>query len=947
MTFTNQRSRVYLEEDCPVAELSVESQRERGAVSALPAIYFLHVWWARRPLTVSRATVVGSLLPPTYSREEFLELIGVPRGKDAVAEKARLDVANQRGEKLKVAYSYQRGFASTIPARAVEKMRSSIKEQWGTDRPSVLDSFAGGGSIPLEAYRLGFNAVLNELNPVACVVERATIDYPARFGPSLSRDIETWGERIGKTIEKELRDVFPRAPGEEIFAYIWVRTVPCSSCELLIPLSPNWWLDRAGKLGYSPQVPARGAGSVCTFTVRHQSSAFDPDAGTITAGTATCPRCAASVEGDEIKRYALQGQLRHQLAAVGFKVDGKTGKFFRAPTQDDLAGVDRAEKRLAAQLPEWTARGLVPTEDIPPGNKTKEPLSVGVAKWAEMFSPRQLLVHLTVLDTILGSPWAEVSDASRREALRVYMALAFDKSAAFNCVTSRWHSGRLVVAPQFERHDFSFKWSYAEFDGASALWGFTISQEVKATKELASLPRVDGGSATYSHGDAANLPFDSGSIEAIVIDPPYYDNVMYAELSDFFYVWMKRSLGDVFPELFRDELTDKDAEAVANVARFKTGKSGGARRLADADYTAKMLGAFSECHRVLRDDGVLSIMFTHKRVDAWDSLGRALIDAGFEITATWPVHTESEHSLHQAKKNAASSTILLICRKRNPSAGQVWWEDIQSELRTHVRERAEKFASMGLRGQDTSIASFGPALQVISRQWPVKRKDGSVIRPEEALDLAREEVMTWLFERIAEGQVRAVDKWTRFYILSWFVFGAREFPYDEARKLALALKVDIDKELIPHRVLEKKSNNVKLLTPKERAQKGQLDPAKRGYDWDLDYVQAAIQAYDHGMGGELSKFHQRTGALTREGYKNAIGYLLDVLPRTKEVVEYHSLDKLWEGNLQDQVKRRKPRLSDPTFEKQQRLTLANFGDQEAELEEPEGDTSQEGEDGEE
>lgn len=928
----SERPRVYLEEDCPVAELSVESQRERGASSALPPLYFLHVWWARRPLTVSRASVLGSLLPAGYPREDFLELMGIPKGKNPVAEKERINAANKRGEKLEVGFSYKRGFSNTVPERAIEKMRAALIATWGIEQPTVLDSFAGGGSIPFEAYRMGLDVILNELNPVASVIERATIEYPAKFGPELAKDIETWGNRIAAEVEKDLAKCFPKQPGEEIFAYIWVRTVVCPQCELQVPLAPNWWLDKTNKLGYQLEAPQRGQGNTCAFRIRQKSSTFNPDKGTAASGASTCPRCATPIEGEHIKKEAQQNRMGHQLAVIGFKVEGKNGRFFREVTQEDLAGIVRAEEILAKRLPAWEQSGLLPTEEIDAiSNYDRGHRLYGVSMWRDFFSPRQLLVHLVTLDAIQRQNWDEVKEAKRREALKTYMALIVSKGLDWNSISTTWHPSRVVAGHTFQKHNFQMKWSYCEMDGSLNLMQFCVNQILDSYKGLATLASQaqPGARARYFVGDAAHLDLGDKSIMTVSVDPPYYDNVMYAELADFFYVWMKRSLANEFPQLFSRELSDKDVETVANLARFRESGRKKARSLADEDYTAKMLAAFREVHRVLRDDGVLTIMFTHKRVDAWDSLGRALVEAGFEITATWPVHTESENSLHLAKKNAAASTILLVCRKRHPEVAGVWWEDIKDEVRSQVRERAEKFAATGLRGQDTSIASFGPALQVISRQWPVKRKDGSVIRPDEALDIAREEVMTWLFERIAEGQVKAVDKWTRFYILAWYTFGAREFPFDEARKLALAVKVDLDRDLMARKVLEKKGKNVRLITPAERAQKGHLDPAKRQYDWDLDYVQAAIQAYDNGMGGELAKFHQRTGALARDGYRNAVSYLLDVLPRAKEVTEYHTLDKLWEGNLQDQVKRRKPRMTDPTFEKQQRLDLSR-GEEEAE-----------------
>ena len=923
-------------------EIGIECMRER-ATGQQPPDKRIHVWWARRPLTVSRAAVLGSLLPADYDRKDFLEHLGIPKGADPIGAKKKLDEVRSGLRKDRIAnpYGYPRAFTHNLSVREEDRLRAAFEKQWGDNKIAILDSFAGGGSIPLESFRMGVDVFSSELNPVASVLQRAIIDYPSRY-PDLAKEIEVWGERIAAEVEGALSECFPRKPGEKGLCYIWVRTVRCPSCELKVPLSPNWRLDKANKLGFKPVVPKRGAGDQCEFEVRHDSNEFSPEIGTVKRGAATCPRCSTSMPVEDVKKEAVAGRMTYQLAVVGFNLDNKPGRFFRPPTKQDLAGVDLAANLLKERAARWQQLGIYPSDPLPEGTESwthgNTPAQYGAQTFADLFTSRQLLVHLTTLEVLLRQPWGEIKDAGRREAIRVYMALALDKCLDYNSVASRLDTTRVVVKNTFDRHDFALVWSFGEIEGAGALFRFGVSQQVDAVTSLSKLTaRLQKPKATFIVANASATGLPSKSLTSVVIDPPYYDNVMYAELSDYFYVWMKHSLGDVFPDLFSRPLTEKDAEAVANTARFRAVGRKGAKKLADEDYTAKMLAALRECNRLLRDDGVLTIMFTHKRLDAWDSLGRALVDAGFEITATWPVHTESEHSLHQAKKNAAASTILLVCRKRIDTTTAVWWDEIQGELRSHVRDRAEKFAAMGLRGQDTSIASFGPALQVISRQWPVKRKDGTVIRPEEALDLAREEVMTWLFERIAEGQVKAVDKWTRFYILAWFVFGAREFPYDEARKLALALKVDIDKELMPHKVLEKKSNNVRLLTPKERAQKGHLEPTKKSYDWDIDYVHAAVHAYENGMGGELSKFHQRTGALARDGYKNAISYLLDVLPRVKEVSEYHTLDKMWEGNLQDQVKRRKPR-TDPTFEKQQRLAIDGEAEEGGEAE---GDVAEE------
>jgi len=896
------RPRIFLEEDCPVQELGIECQRE-GGVGLHPPVNRLHVWWARRPLTISRAAILGSLLPAEYPKDQFLKLMGI-FGDAVGGRKKVLEVQSGiRKERVKDPYGYPRAFTYTPNKIQLNSIREDYNKIWGTKNPTILDSFAGGGSIPFEAFRVGCDVISNELNPVACVTERATIEYPSLFGNELAHDLEYFGQIIQQEIEMELKPCFPRLAGETELCYIWVRTVSCPQCELDVPLAPNFWLDTANNIGFKPMVPQKEKGNTCTFEIKLLSSEFDPEKGTITRGVGSCPRCPAVLDGEYIKTEAQAGRMGHQLAAVGFKIEGKSGRHFRIPTQMDLEGVILAEKKLKQKLPFWEKRGLVPNEEIPEGAKTSEPRRSGILRWRDMFAPRQLFVHLTTLEKILDLPWNEINDPKKREALRVYIQLAFNKCLNYSAILNLYDPSRLVVKNVFARHDFAFTWSYGEIDGAGFLFRFGINQINDAYKEISKLITGNHGTVQFLNGDAANLSsVKSKSVTLVVIDPPYYNNVMYSDLSDFFYVWMKRGLGDVFPQYFQSELTDKDAEAVANVARFKEMGAGKARKLADQDYEAKMLAAFKECNRVLRDDGVLTIMFTHKKVEAWDTLAMAIINAGFSITASWPIHTESEHSLHQAKKNAAASTILLICRKRLQSSS-AWWEDIIPLLDKHVKERAEEFERRELRGQDTFIACFGPALQIISEKWPVKTKDGRIIRPDEALDRARTVVSEWFMDRIAEGKAKAVDPPTRFYILAWFLFGAREFPFDEARKLGFSLGVDVE-TLVAHKILTKKGDSVKISKPSERARTTSLHPDARSYDWDIDYVQRAMYAYETGQTVELNRFHQRTGALTRDGYKQAISYLLDVLPRTEEVVEYHLLNEMWNANLRDQVHRR-------------------------------------------
>ena len=457
------------------------------------------------------------------------------------------------------------------------------------------------------------------------------------------------------------------------------------------------------------------------------------------------------------------------------------------------------------------------------------------------------------------------------------------------------------------------KWAFAEFDASTSLLPWTLGQIEKAYRELADLIEPAQKSFFQAHevplpspeiltGSASTLTaISSKSVHMVAIDPPYYDNVMYAELSDYFYVWLKRSLSDVFPGLFRDELTNKDDEAAANTARFAALGSK-KQELAKADYERKMAAAFREAHRVLRDDGCLTVMFTHKQVAAWDTLASALIGAGFTVKASWPVHTESEHSLHQAQKNAAASTILLVCRKRaeeqeSPSGGAgghsssapVWWDDLQPRVREEARRKAAEFAEQGIRGVDLYISVFGPTLSIISEQWPVLTSETDAVtgqprtlRPETALDLAREEVVRLRKAGLLGGREVHFDPVTDWYLMAWDAFGAEQFPYDEARKLAIALGMDLDKTIMAgKRLAAKKGEFIVLQTPVQRRRKGVVDDEVMLFECWIDAAHTAMMVYTEDGAGACDVFLRKTGLKIDGTFKALLQALLNAVPRAR------------------------------------------------------------------
>src|SRR5271157_5478595 len=748
------RTRRLIEEWLPIAEIGIESLRERTPMTPFPAPNRLHVWWARRPLVASRAAILASLLPADADRAKFLHMLGIHG--DPMASRRRIDEAKRTGERFEgEAYSYKRAFTYT----ASDEEREWLTEQaclLGHDEGTcVLDPTAGGGSIPFESARLGLNTIANDLNPVAWLILKTTVEFPCRYGEPLHKRFhELAGEFIHRRDER-LAPFFPPEPLPDSVAtnWLWARTISCPYCGGLGPLSPNWRLDSKGtgvRLVPHTEEPEHRH---CTFQI--VTKAKDHSAGTVKGGDGLCPfpDCGRVIDGDEVKSQARAGKMGEQIYAIVYKETVKTGttkagkdKFkavrgFRAPRPEDDVSA-RVNATLEAKMPEWEARGIVPGEDIRPGQKTDEPRRSGMYRWLDMFSPRQLLGHCTsvevfhdLVEEIRGSQSGDVSTLDK--AALAYLAIALDKMLNYNSRMSVWMSTREVVANTFNRHDFAFCWSHAEMAPTITGLGYdwAIKQTGKALEELIELSgtsdqrspllSIDGRNAEVriAHGSADTLDLIGGSVDCVVMDPPYYDNVMYAELSDFFYVWLKRTAGLLFPEAFSDVLTDKDREAVANPAKFK-GKKGGAKNLAGRDYQDRMAAIFTECRRVIKPHGVMTVMFTHKARGAWDALATGLVKAGFVITASWPVNTEAEGSLHIKEKSAAKSTIFLVCRPREvqaENADAVYWEEVEPKVAAAVRERVGEFQEAGIAGVDLYLASFGPALQVFSESWPLRR----------------------------------------------------------------------------------------------------------------------------------------------------------------------------------------------------------------------------------
>ncbi|MCZ8140257.1 MAG: DUF1156 domain-containing protein [Acetobacteraceae bacterium] len=826
------RPRLLIEDWLPASAIGVECIRERSTGQQPPDKRF-HVWWARRPLAASRAAVLASVLPADFPRETFERLMGFGRsGQEIVAIRELMNT----GVQVPGGFGAVRAFKAPIRAKDVEAAHAAATRIWGR-LPTVMDPMSGGGSIPLESARLGFPTLANEYNPVACSVLEATLDYPFRFGPKLADRARHWGREWEKRVAARIGRFFPKEIGANVQAYIFARTIPCPTTGHMTPLVPDWHLLKPkGGIAVAAKPVVDQAAGTWTTEIRPievgPGALAAPPARTYAKGKGISLFTGEVIPAEWIKAQAQAGRMGSALYAVALKTP--QGLKFRPPQQADLDALDAAEAQLQQWRGDWEAQNLIPTENIPTGSKTREPLLRGVTRWADMFSPRQLLgfgVLMEELQALRTEILAEDGE-EMGEAVVHLLAFVLDKLANWNSNLSSWNILAQTVRSVFDRHDFAFKLTFAEMAPVVASGGlaWALDSAVSAYEEVSKLARADGTKpAEITQGSAASLiQLADHSLDAIVVDPPYSDNVQYSELADFFYVWLKRSQGHRRPEWFSSLLCENAEEAVKNDARFRTGtkKAKDAAADAQAHYQSLMTKVFNEAHRVLRKDGVLTVMFTHKKQEAWQALFASLIEAGFTITATWPVMTEGAHSLHQAKKNAAQSTVILVARLRPERAGTGYFDAaMQARIRSVAEAAAERLSGEGLNPVDQLVGSFGPAMEVFSAYDQVRTDTGEPVSVGDAIDIAADAVAGWRIRQLAQGGLQGVEGEAQFALLCWATLGAAEFRFNEAKLLGHAVGMDVS-SLELAGLITVKADKVNILAAADRRRAEPLTEAE-------------------------------------------------------------------------------------------------------------------------
>lgn len=831
----------------PIREISAESVRDKSLRHG--HISTLHLWWARRPLAASRAVVFASLVPdpddprcPTDFRaavERHLkthvpaELRYYLRGRqshrdedpyrpydgmpDTLRNRLLMFIAKWSPESL----TFEAGKRKNAPVpkellddRSLVKWETSdtenaqgqeilriarqlVKAAHGGDVPRVLDPFAGGGAIPLEAGRLGCQAIANDYNPVAYLILRATCEFPQRYGKPGKRIVLV--EEFGKKVEREIQvpNVLvhdfaqwanwilerarqrighlypPGMDGRPVVGYLWARTAPCSNptCRGEIPLLRSLLVcNKKGK-----QVALTMGVDKKRKTVRFgiaEGNAIKMTDGTMQSrGNTLCPYCEQVTPVADLRAAGLAGRMGEQMVAV--ITENKGGKRYRPVEDSDLEAFRKAadipvERPGELILPEVNAEDA--EDDVSNSTGIRVHL-YGMKTWGSLFNPRQLVAmqaFVSCLHEALEKMKKEIADDEYRKAVGVYLGLWLSRTSMFMSNVGLWKpSGEFVAAP-FSRQAIPMVWDYPEVNIFADSTGGAGGQ-LDWIKRVIIRESNNAIAAAVTGGDGAALAIDDGSVEVVVTDPPYFDAIAYGDLSDFFYVWLKHGLGDVIPEALITPLAPKGDEATALKHRHQ-----GNAEFADTHFRSKLASTLAEAHRVLQRDGTISVMFAHQSTKAWTALIHALLDAGLSVDATWPIDTEREVRSVALGSSALASSITVICRTRI-ILRPVSFKDVRKEILKTVSEAVKRFWSYGFRGADLIVACYGPAVGVFGKYERVEKADGTPVGIPELLELAKQAAR----DAIA-GEFRGDNLSTLYYV--WAnLYGAAEQAWDDAR----------------------------------------------------------------------------------------------------------------------------------------------------------------------
>jgi len=753
--------RKLIEVAIPLQAINVASAREKSIRHGHPST--LHLWWARRPLATCRAVMFAQLVDdPSAHPDQF------PTAELQAAERQRLfRIIEQLVE-----------WENSTNERVLSAARAEIRKSMGENPPPVLDPFAGGGSIPLEAQRLGLVAHASDLNPVAVLICKALIELPATFAGSrplhppeglrlgaeawpgargLAQDVRHYGKWMLKEAEKRIGHLYPNATlpsGDKapVIAWIWSRTVTCPNpaCGAAAPLIRSFSLStKSGKEVWVRPIPE---GKRVRFeTVRGKGA---PETGTVSRTGATCLVCGAPIPLKHVKAEGQAGRLGAQLVAI--VAAGQRQRVYLPADADHIT---------AAEVPRPTN---VPVTEIPFHPQYLPTPNYGMSHHSDLFTNRQLTALTTFSDLVMEARAQVLADGGETgyaDAVATYLAFAVDRIAMTGSSLVRWNPVGEKAQHIFGRQAIPMVWDFAEpnpLARATGSWSAAVELEADPLEQIVATGARVG---TAEHRDATEQ-LASRARMVVSTDPPYYDNIGYANLADFFYIWLRRSMGSLYPELFATVLTPKAAELVADPHR--SGGKENAKRKFELDFGE----AFQQLQRVADPVVPMTIFYAFKQADTaagdglvstgWETMLQGLLNGGLTVTGTWPMRTELRTRMRSQGSNALGSSVVIVCRPRVATAEVTDRRGFIAELRARLPSALRDLQEGLIAPVDLAQAAIGPGMAVFSKHSKVVEADGSSMRVGTALGLINQALDEVLAEQ--EGEFDPESRWA----VAWF-----------------------------------------------------------------------------------------------------------------------------------------------------------------------------------
>lgn len=805
----------------PLEDINRESAREKSIRHGHPST--LHLWWARRPLAACRAVLFGQLVDdPSAHPDRF------PTDEEQKAERERLHGIISR---LVV-------WENIHDEKLLKEAHEEILKSTSGNPPAILDPFAGGGSIPLEAQRLGLEARASDLNPVAVLINKALIEIPPKWtgrppifpgaasgrltwpgATGLAEDIRRYGSWMRDEAEKRIGNLYPKVKisGVEttVIAWIWARTVTCPNpaCSGTMPLVRSFWLCK--KHGMERFAEPISDGKRIRFEIGGPNGT--PREGTVSRTGAICLLCETPVPISYIRAEGKAGRMGTQLMAT--VAEGKRQRYYVAPTE---------EQEIAANVPRPTD---VPEAEIPDNPRWFSPPLYGLTKFDDLFTSRQLTALTTFSDLVQEArdlAVTENAELSYANAIATYLAMVVSVVSDDLSSICSWRSSHGTGASRstFARQALPMVWDFAEQNCfAHSAGDLAVSSEACARVIEALPPQGPAGEAKQA--DARFVIYD----QLVATDPPYYDNIGYADLSDFFYVWLRRSLRGVYPELLGTLITPKADELIADPIRHN-GKKNAERFFEDG-----FVEVFQRICHGAPDGYPITVFYAFKQAETddggghastgWETLLEGMLQAGWVVTATWPVNTERRNRSVGIGTNALASSIVLACRPRPASAGFTDRRGLIAALREEFPEALRRLEQGKVAPVDLRQAAIGPGMAVFSRYARVNEPDGSVMRVRAALSLINQVLDEKLSQ--LEGDVSAETRWC----VEWFKqFGFDAGPFGTAETLSKGIDTSID-GLERAGVLRSRAGKVKLLSVQEIPENYDPREDDRTSEWEI------------------------------------------------------------------------------------------------------------------